>query len=618
MNFVFNQVLRAGFIRSRQKLMLFFMVLTVGLSGGCGQVRREVRNETDTDKEAGMVKGFGSEEESGDQKDSHIHEASGKSEEFSGANPALPDNDAIKSSIYCYYGREDHEKIREEEIEAVKGKLQAYFLTVHSGQEFALMREWYDWDSVHSVTVYFSADLKEWQEEELQMLEQCNGSVAVESDAGTFPARALTYLTGAQEVYLFANTDVSDVTGTLPEGVCFPKQIKSVILYRYQEGKYSSLLRLLQDSRVETITVRPDSKKEVTQKFWLDDVAKIGTLKELFLGDISIQVRKEAALDGCGLARIEGFIDQDTDLCFVEKLAKLEEVTSRIVDVRDLSPLLQRKGLALYLEFYKKTSGFEEEDYGDSNYTVCPDFNRMVSCPGEAGDGRFLGIYQRREDRGQVAECFIIDQFPEPSYREDELNMIDTKPWIRVTDGATVYELGPEEGYGFCVGVRNRMTFEDINFDGVKDIVLDSGSYGTQSLTYQYGWIWNQTSGRYEFSPTFAVIGNPVTDSAHQLVRSSWRNWAASHSWAIYRYVDGEFVMQGMLTEEILFEEDIPPELEVPEGAEVWRWQEEIMEDGEVVKVINSYAVEAEGEETLYPKEYESYYEEDSYWGDLY
>ena len=145
---------------------------------------------------------------------------------------------------------------------------------------------------------------------------------------------------------------------------------------------------------------------------------------------------------------------------------------------------------------------------------------------------------------------------------------------------------------------------------------MEAGSYGTQMLTYKYGWIWEQASGRYAFSPTFAGIGDPAIDVKHQLVRSSWRNWAASHSWAIYRYVDGQFVMQGRLTEEVLFTEDIPPELEVPEGAEVWRWQEEIMEDGEVAEVINSYAVEVEGEETIYPERYESYYEEDSYWGE--
>ena len=584
-------------IRSLRKRIVFFMVFIVCLFGGCGQVQREVRGET------GIKEEPGSEEESMTDKEP--------------VTQALPDNDSIKESIYDYYGKEDHEEINEEEMEAVKGKLPAYFLTVHSGEEFALMREWYDWDSVQSLIVYFSGDLKEWQEEDLLALKQYHGSVTVESDAGTVPARAFTYLTGAQEVYLFASTDVSDVTGILPEGACFPTQMKAVTLFGYQEGKYAKLLRLLQDSQVETMTVIPDARTEETQNFWLDDVAGIGTLKVLTLQDIAIRIRDETALDGSEIERIEGFIDQDTDLCFVERLAHLEEITSRIVDVRDLSPLMERKELALYLEFYKKTKEFSQEDYGGSNYTVCPDFERMVSLPGEAEDNRFLGIYQRREDQGRVAECFIIDRFSEASDQEGELRMMDTEPWIRVTEGSAVYELRPEEGYGFLAGIRNRMTFEDINFDGVKDIVLEAGSYGTQALTYKYGWIWEQTSGRYEFSPAFAGIGNPVIDAEQQLVRSSWRNWAASHSWAIYRYVDGQFVMQGKLTEEPLFEEDIPPELEVPEDAEVWRWQEEIMEDGEVAEVINSYAIEAEGEETIYTdsERYESYYAKDSYWG---
>lgn len=218
-------------IRSLRKRIVFFMVFIVCLFGGCGQVQREVRGET------GIKEEPGSEEESMTDKEP--------------VTQALPDNDSIKESIYDYYGKEDHEEINKEEMEAVKGKLPAYFLTVHSGEEFALMREWYDWDSVQSLIVYFSGDLKEWQEEDLLALKQYHGSVTVESDAGTVPARAFTYLTGAQEVYLFASTDVSDVTGILPEGACFPTQMKAVTLFGYQEGKYAELLRLLQDSHAE-------------------------------------------------------------------------------------------------------------------------------------------------------------------------------------------------------------------------------------------------------------------------------------------------------------------------------------------------------------------------------
>lgn len=65
----------------------------------------------------------------------------------------------------------------------------------------------------------------------------------------------------------------------------------------------------------------------------------------------------------------------------------------------------------------------------------------------------------------------------------------------------------------------------------------------------EFGWLWNRISGKYEYCPAFYEIENPEIDAEYQLVRRAWRNWAASHSWAIYRYVDGEFVVQSVLTE---------------------------------------------------------------------
>ena len=97
-------------------------------------------------------------------------------------------------------------------------------------------------------------------------------------------------------------------------------------------------------------------------------------------------------------------------------------------------------------------------------------------------------------------------------------------------------------------------------------------------------------------------------------MRSAWRNSAQCHSWAIYRFENGEFMRQGILTEELLTEDEIPEELEVPEEAGVIRWQEEIYENGEVAEIKNAYAVQIAGEETVYPEECRHYCEEDSYW----
>jgi len=194
-------------------------------------------------------------------------------------------------------------------------------------------------------------------------------------------------------------------------------------------------------------------------------------------------------------------------------------------------------------------------------------------------------------------------------------------PWIRVTDDSTVYELRPEEEEGVDADFKlgsfrtDRMSLTDINFDGEKDIVLETGGFGTQMLSYEYGWIWDQAGGVYESSPTYCLIVNPTVDQEHQLVRSFWRNSAGSHSWAIYRYEGGEFVEKSVLTEEFLPPDEVPEELAAPDVVEVIRWREEIMENGEAAVVKNAYAVRIEGEETGIPASCEKYYAEDSYWG---
>lgn len=554
-------------------------------------------------------------EETRDSAKSDIEETEGQN------SSVLPANKTIREAIYSYYKREDNEKISDEEAEAAKGKLPLYDRTIHSGEELVLMREWYDWSDAEDLDfhVFFGADLDEWSEEELKALAILTGEVYVESREDTFPARALMYLTGAKEVLFAREEDLSDVTGDLPDGARLPEQIKTVTLYKYREGKYKVLLHVLEKSQVETITVRRDYEEENLQGFWLDDVVKIPSLRELVLDDILIRVREKASLSACPLRQIEGYVDSDTDLGFVQNLAKLEEASCGVLEELDLSPFLGKKGLSLYLYFCRQTAECEEAGYEGESYIVCPAFNRAVGWPGEPGDEKFPAIYQRREDQGRVVECFTERYI---SCNEEKIsNMWSFAPWIRVTDGSTVYELRPEEegniddDWRFGSYRTDRMSLTDINFDGAKDIVLETGGFGSQMLNYEYGWVWNQAGGAYEYLPTYRWIGNPSVDQEHQIVRSCWRNSAGSHSWAIYRYEGGEFVEKSVLTEEFLPPDEIPEELAAPDVAEVIRWQEEIMENGETAEVKNSYAVKREGEETVYPDAYESYHAEDSYWG---
>lgn len=610
---------------NRPAMIQILMVLAICLFCACGHMQNESReenekqneveieNENEKQNEVEIKNEAGAGKENIELMESAGEEVAGEESGAFAVNPAIPDSDTIRESIYDYYGREDGEWISDEEVEAVKGELSAYARTIHSGEEFALMREWYNWDNARYMRVVFSEDLSDWREVDLEALELLTGIVYVENSAETFPARALTYLSGAEELLFSVDTDLLDVTGTLPDGAQIPAQIKSVTLCDYREGKYETLLHTLEKSQVETIMVRCDYDEETLQGFWLDDVAEIVSLKKLTLEYIPIRVRKMTSMPDCPLQQIEGYVDTETDLGFVEKLAGLEKVSCGVLKEMDLSPFLEKKGLSLYLYFCRQVAERGEPGYEGESYIVCPAFIQAVSWPGEPGDEKFPAIYQRWEDQGRTVECFTERYI---DYQEDKItNMWNFNPWIRVTDGPKVYELrvGEEEEFGSFRS--DHMSLVDINFDRVKDIVLTSGGFGNQLLSYDFGWIWNRDSGVYEYSLTYSVIANSSVDQEHQIVRSFWRNSAGSHSWAIYRYVDGAFVEQSELTEDFLLSDQIPEELDAPDVVEVIRWQEEIMENGEVVEIRNSYGIQRKGEEMVYPEVYESYYAEDSYWG---
>lgn len=543
------------------------------------------------------------------------HEAETKNEQS-----AFPDNDAIREDVYSYYRREPDEEISEEELAAAKGKLSPYSLTIHSGEEFALMREWYDWNTLETyggTSVVFSEDLKEWTEEQLEALGMLKCKVYVESSGKTIPAGALSYLTGASDLVFSKDSDMTDVSGKMPEGRTFPNQVDGVSLEKYREGKYKTLLSLLQDSKVETICV--DSKvdtdsrdsHEVTEElqgFWLDDVAGISALREVnLLNGTAIRARDEKALEGSGVERIWGCADRKTDFCLVGQLPALEELTCDVMEECELRPLLDNAGFSLYLSFYGN----------------CPALYQAVSWPEEVkGEGtRYL--YQRRYDQSRIAECFT--ELPDGMEEGSGFGTERKNPILRITDGAVVYEIKPEEnggvsGGGYVYDLIDEIRFQDINFDGTKDLILDAGRLGELGQwRYEAAYIWNPKTERYEFCPSYRWIDNPAVDTKHRLVRSYWRDWGnadmGSCSWAIYRYVDGEFVMQSMLTQENLFRDEIPDELSVPEEADVIRYQEKIFENGETTEVKNAYAVRIKGEVNVIPSSCEEYYAEDSYWG---
>jgi len=92
------------------------------------------------------------------------------------------------------------------------------------------------------------------------------------------------------------------------------------------------------------------------------------------------------------------------------------------------------------------------------------------------------------------------------------------------------------------------LILSDVNFDGEKDILVSQGQFGVQGLVTFACFLYN--NGVYELNTSFLYIPNPAIDVQNKKVLGSWRNLAASHSWAMYSYIDGVFDQTDCLTQE--------------------------------------------------------------------
>lgn len=118
------------------------------------------------------------------------------------------------------------------------------------------------------------------------------------------------------------------------------------------------------------------------------------------------------------------------------------------------------------------------------------------------------------------------------------------------------------EGYGGPVSLENKFEYMDVNFDDVPDLLICTGHHGNQGLITYYCFL--QTDTGFVEAPTFTEIPNPAVDAENKLILSQWRNWAASHSWAEYKYQDNAYVLNRELCEEAVgYDED---------GNDIWVW----------------------------------------------
>ncbi len=226
----------------------------------------------------------------------------------------------------------------------------------------------------------------------------------------------------------------------------------------------------------------------------------------------------------------------------------------------------QPSGSQELLSHINVKDGYAVAEYGESagndySYAVC----------------RFIQDDRPEDDAGMYWEVFVLDG----------------------EQMVTVLRIEEDE-HGNAFPPASELVLEyDVNFDGVNDILLCLGHFGNQGLVAYKSYLAGNNT--FTHCPSFTDIANPAVDSDAHIVRSQWRNWAASHSWAVYTCQDNVFTMTECLTESLKIEED---------GTETWFWKDEILKDGEW-QIREEYTEHDYDPETLYQKRCGP----DSHWG---
>ena len=109
----------------------------------------------------------------------------------------------------------------------------------------------------------------------------------------------------------------------------------------------------------------------------------------------------------------------------------------------------------------------------------------------------------------------------------------------------------------------------DVDFDGASDVLLWLGHFGNQGLISYACYL--SRGNEFVKCPSFSEIANPAVDEENGVILSSWRNWAASHSYAMYYFIDGEYIETERLTEEPVQTEN---------DKELLSWTDEVFLDG--------------------------------------
>ena len=155
--------------------------------------------------------------------------------------------------------------------------------------------------------------------------------------------------------------------------------------------------------------------------------------------------------------------------------------------------------------------------------------------------------YVRVVDGERIYELIVTDH-EQPDPNDIWANNFETMVFISEKRNNTYYLLDCLSIPGLMGTISGGLILVDVNFDGSKDILVSLGHFGAQGLVRFACYL--SSNDTFILNESFSNIPNPSLDVTNNKVLGTMRNWAASHSWMMYSYINGEFIKTDRLTEE--------------------------------------------------------------------
>jgi hypothetical protein len=197
-------------------------------------------------------------------------------------------------------------------------------------------------------------------------------------------------------------------------------------------------------------------------------------------------------------------------------------------------------------------------------------------------------------------------EFPEKYYFDEQY--VDLN--IRDENGDLIQKI---KMVGTPVFHKDGYHITDFNFDGYKDILLLYDVQGNHANHFYCGWLWNDESKHFEEIALDMV--NIAIDRTNECILSVATNWAASHTYSMYKYIGKEFVLTNELTIEAVTSDKFERYRisNLREDDDPWIYIEKKLSNGKVT-TIQDFVVVFPNDKVGKRKADQLYHSENSMW----